>query len=96
MIAPLRFVLEQSYDGARHRLDRTAQSYLSKVSECPREVLPAVVPEDGNCLYHSILLLINDSTIGVAELRGLLLLQLTSDHFTLIYHSSCNHGAGTA
>ena len=64
---------EQSFDGARHRLDLPAQSYLKKVTGCPSDVLPAVVSADGNCLYHSMVLLMNDSTIGVAELRGSLL-----------------------
>ena len=73
MVPPLRFVPEQSFDGARHRLDLTAQSYLKKVIGCPSDLLPAAVPADGNCFYHSIVLLMNDSTIGVVELRGWLL-----------------------
>lgn len=94
MATPLRFTLEQAFDGARHRLDFTAQSYLKKVNDCPSDVLPAAVPADGNCLYHSVLLLMNDPTIGVAELRGLLLLQPASDNLRLIYFSSGDHGIG--
>ena len=57
-------------------------------------MLPAAVPADGNCLYHSILLLMNDPMIGVAELRGLLLLQPASDNLGLIYRSSGDYGIG--
>ena len=92
MVVPFRFVPEQLFDGARHRLDLIAQSYLKKVINCPSDVLPAVVPPDGNCLYHSINLLMNDSTIGVAELRGPLFLQLHPDNLRLICRSSCDHG----
>ena len=86
---------EQSFDGARHRLDLAAQSYLKKVNGCPSDVSPAAVTADGNCLYHSIVLLMNDPTIGVAELRGLLFSQSASDNLRLIYCSSCDHGIGT-
>ena len=71
LVTSLRFAPNQVFDGARHRLDLVAHSYLKKVDNCPSDLSPVAVTADGNCLYNSMVLLINDPTIGVAELRGL-------------------------
>lgn len=67
----LRFAPNQIFDGTRHRLDLVAKTYLEKVDNCPTDLSPVAVKGDGNCLYNSIVLLMNDTAIGVAELRGL-------------------------
>ena len=70
---PLHFAPNQLFNGTRHRLDLVAKSYLKKVNGCPGDLTPVAVAADGNCLYNSIVLLMNDPTIGVAELRSLFL-----------------------
>lgn len=70
LVTSLRFSPIQVFDGIRHRLDLVAHTYLKKVDNCPSDLSPVAVAEDGNCLYHSMVLLMNDPTIGVAELRG--------------------------
>ena len=95
LVASLRFAPHQVFDGTRHQLDLVAQTYLKKVNDCPSDLSPVAVTADGNCLYNSVVLLMNDPTIGVAELRGLSFAYPVLDHINLIYCSSCYYGIGT-
>ena len=61
----------------------------------PSDLSPVAVIADKNCLYNSIVLLMNDPTIGVAELRGLSFSYRIADNIELIYCSSCYYGNGT-
>ena len=71
-MTPIDFRPVQSFDGNRHRVDPVAKLYLEKINDCPNDLLPVMVMADRNCLYNSMILLMGDPTIGVAELRGLL------------------------
>ena len=48
-----------------------AKEYLQKATADVHHLVPVDVMADGNCLYHSIVLLMNDSSITANELRGI-------------------------
>jgi hypothetical protein len=71
IMAPLQFHPYQVFDDRMHVVDVVAKQYLGKASIDLHHLIPADVDADGNCLYHSILLLMNNSTITTSELRGM-------------------------
>ena len=60
----------QVFDETQHVVDLVAKRYLEKAADDVHHLLPVDVPGDGNCLYHSILLLMNNSSVTINELRG--------------------------
>ena len=70
MEMPLEFYPNNTFDDKIHVIDVVAKEYLEKASMDVRHLLPAEVPGDGNCLYHSVLLLMNNSVMTTSELRG--------------------------
>lgn len=58
----------------KHIIDRVAQSYMNKLNLEGRMRIPVHVLPDGNCLYNSIIVFFNESTVGVHELRGIVLI----------------------
>lgn len=67
---PLQFNPIQVFNETKHRIDRVAKSYIEKATADVHGRLPADVPPDGNCLYHSICLLMDNSSVTPDELRG--------------------------
>ncbi len=70
-MAPVQFHPNQIFDGRKHVVDVVAKEYLEKATADVHHLVPADVSPDGNCLYHSIVLLMNNSTVTASELRGI-------------------------
>ncbi len=68
---PLQFYPNQVFDQRKHIVDVAAKEYVKKATANVHHLVPAEVTPDGNCLYHSILLVMNNSTLTTSELRGL-------------------------
>jgi hypothetical protein len=59
------------FDETKHEMDVIAKEYLQKATDDVRHLIPINVGNDGNCLYHSMVVLINDPSITASELRGI-------------------------
>jgi hypothetical protein len=71
VLAPIEFRPNQVFDGRTHVVDVVAKQYLDKATADVHHLIPASVSADGNCLYHSIVLLMNNPTVTTSELRGI-------------------------
>ena len=71
MLMPLQFHLTQVFDERKHVVDVIAKEYLEKANSDVHHLVPVTVPADGNCLYHSIVLLMNNPSVTTDELRGI-------------------------
>ena len=69
--SPISFTPKQVFDENEHCVDVVAKEYLKKVTGRIHHLVPIKVSADGNCLYHSILLLMNNSMVTTNELRGI-------------------------
>jgi len=70
-LEPIEFRPNQVFDERIHIGDVVAKQYLEKATTDVRHLIPASVTADGNCLYHSIILLMNNPTVTTSELRGI-------------------------
>jgi len=70
-MVPLQFHPNQVFDETKHRVDVVAKKYLEKATTDVRHLIPIDVTADGNCLYHSMCLLMNNSSVTTDELRGI-------------------------
>ena len=68
---PLQFEPNLVFDERKHLVDVVAKAYLKKVTDDVHHLIPVEVAGDGNCLYNSILLLMNNIMITASELRGI-------------------------
>jgi hypothetical protein len=68
---PLQFHPTQVFDETKHVVDVVAKEYLKKATDDMHHLIPVDVPADGNCLYHSMVLLMNDPSVTTNELRGI-------------------------
>ncbi len=59
------------FDENKHVVDVVAMEYLKKATDSMHHLVPIKVAADGNCLYHSIVLLMNNSMVTASELRGI-------------------------
>jgi hypothetical protein len=48
-----------------------AKKYLGKATADVHHLVPVEVIADGNCFYHSIVLLMNNSMVTASELGGI-------------------------
>lgn len=71
MMAPLSFHPNQIFDETKHVVDMVAMEYLKEADDDVRHLVPVEVSGNGNCLYNSILLLMNNPTMTTNELRGM-------------------------
>jgi hypothetical protein len=69
-MAPIEFHPNQIFDEKKHIVDLVAMEYVEKAAHDVHHLVPAQVSADGNCLYHSILLLMDNPTVTINELRG--------------------------
>ncbi|CAF1299046.1 unnamed protein product [Adineta ricciae] len=76
---PLEFYPNNMFDDKIDVVDSVARQYLEKASMDVRHLLPADVPGDGNCLYHSVLLLMNNSVMTTSELRVRTIVELITN-----------------
>ena len=75
---PFQFHPIQVFDETKHVVDMIAKEYLEKATGDIHHLVPVDVIGDGNCLYHSIVLLMNNPSVTTNELRGIKI------HFSLI------------
>lgn len=68
---PLQFQPTQTFNETKHVTDVIAKEYLDKANSDVRHLVPVKVTADGNCLYHSIVLLMNNPSVTTDELRGI-------------------------
>ncbi|CAF4344561.1 unnamed protein product, partial [Adineta steineri] len=69
-MSPLEFRPYGVFDDRIHGVDLIAKEYLEKASTDVQHLIPVDVGADGNGLYHSVILLMNDPTLTASELRG--------------------------
>ena len=67
---PIQFNPNQVFDERKYLVDAVAKTYLRKAIYDVQHLIPAEVVGDGNCLYNSILLLMNNPMMTTSELRG--------------------------
>ncbi len=70
IMAPIEFHPNQTFDEKKHIVDIVAMEYVEKAVNDVHHLVPAKVPADGNCLYHSIVLLMDNPAVTTNELRG--------------------------
>ena len=71
MMTPIQFHPNQVFDDIKHVVDVIAKKYLEKATGDVHNLVPVEVIADGNCLYHSIVLLMNNPVVTTSELRGI-------------------------
>ena len=79
----LNFNPKQTFDETEHQLDAAALEYLGKTANGVRHLVPADVPADGNCVYHSIVLLMDTTVVTASELRGMTIRFLSMEFLSL-------------
>jgi hypothetical protein len=87
----------QVFDETKHVVDVIAKEYLEKATGDIHHLVPIDVIADGNCLYHSIVLLMNNPSVTTSELRGIQIcfsFMLSYNFFSIIFSSdnyrTCN------
>jgi hypothetical protein len=70
-MTPLQLILSSEFDENKHTIDNVAHKYLEQASKSVQQLIPIKTPEDGNCLFHSIVSLIPNFDVSAVELRGL-------------------------
>ncbi|CAF4730617.1 unnamed protein product [Rotaria sp. Silwood2] len=80
IVIPLQFHPIQVFDETKHAVDVVAEEYLEKATGDIQDFVPVDGIADGNCLYHSILLLINNPSVTT---RGALLTLVLSNAWVL-------------
>ncbi len=61
-VIPFQFHPIHDFDETKHIVDVVAKEYLEKATGEIRHLIPVDVLADGNCLYHSIVVLIRGGT----------------------------------
>ncbi|CAF3731674.1 unnamed protein product, partial [Rotaria sordida] len=79
IMAPIQFHPNQVFDETKHIVDPIAKKYLEKATNDVLHLIPVKVADDGNCLYHSILLLMNNPTVTTDELRVRAIIELMTN-----------------
>jgi hypothetical protein len=69
-VAPIQFYPNQIFDEKKHIIDHMAKRYLEHATGDVHHLIPAYTIPDGNCLYHSIVLLMDNPAVTTDELRG--------------------------
>ena len=70
MTVPFQFHPVQFFDATKYVVDLVAKRYLEKATDDVHHLLLVEVIANGDCLYHSILLLTNNSSVTTDELPG--------------------------
>jgi hypothetical protein len=71
IMASYEFRPDQIFDERKHIVDAVAKQYLQQATSDVHHLIPVKVKANGNCLNHSILLLMNDPAVTASELRGI-------------------------
>ncbi|CAF4200105.1 unnamed protein product [Rotaria sp. Silwood2] len=75
----IQFNPNQVFDERKYLVDAVAKTYLRKATDEVQHLIPVEVVADGNCLYNSILLLMNTSMITTSELRVRTVIELVAN-----------------
>jgi hypothetical protein len=67
----LEFHPNQIFDEKKHRSDAVAMEYVGKAANDVRHLVPVDVAADGNCLYNSIVMLMDSTLVTASELRSM-------------------------
>jgi hypothetical protein len=70
-MTPISFHPIQVFDETKHEVDVVAKEYIRTATDDVCHLIPVDVGKDGNCLYHSMVLLMNNPSITASELRGM-------------------------
>ena len=70
-MAPYEFRPNQIFDERKHIVDVVAKQYLEQATSDIHHLVPVEVTANGNCLYNSVLLLMNNPSVTTSELRGM-------------------------
>ncbi len=68
---PLQLNLLTEFDENKHTIDYVAQKYLEQASKSVQHLIPVKTPEDGNCLFHSVVSIMSNPDVSAVEMRGL-------------------------
>ncbi|CAF3845323.1 unnamed protein product, partial [Rotaria sp. Silwood1] len=79
VLAPLQFHPNQIFDEIKHNEDKIAKKYLEKATGDVHHLIPIETIPDGNCLYHSILLLMENPAVTTDELRVRTVIELITN-----------------
>ncbi|CAF4125373.1 unnamed protein product [Adineta steineri] len=91
-MAPYEFRPNQVFDPKKHILDVIAMQYLEQATSDVHHLVPADVIADGNFLYHSIVLLMNNSAVTWSELRVRTVIELITN--ATYYSNTYSHCVG--
>ncbi|CAF4772424.1 unnamed protein product [Rotaria sp. Silwood2] len=72
----LQFCPTQVFDETKHVVDVVAKKYLEKATGDVNHLVPIEVIADGNFLYNSIVLLMNNPAVTTSELRVRTIIEL--------------------
>ncbi|CAF3675024.1 unnamed protein product, partial [Adineta steineri] len=92
LMAPYEFRPNQVFDPKKHILDVEAKEYLQQATSDVHHLVPAKVIADGNCLYHSIVLLMNNPAVTPSELRVRTVIELITNE--TYYSNTYSHFVG--
>ncbi|CAF4509390.1 unnamed protein product [Rotaria magnacalcarata] len=81
----IHFHPNQVFDESKHVIDVVAKEYLEKATDNIDHLIPVEVSGDGNCLYGSILLLMNNPMVTTNELRVRTIIELMTNE---VYYSN--------
>ncbi|CAF4308423.1 unnamed protein product [Rotaria sp. Silwood2] len=76
---PFQFHPIQVFDETKHVVDVIAKEYLEKATGNTHHLVPVDVLGDGNCLYHSIVVFMNNPLVTVSELRVPTIMELITN-----------------
>ncbi|CAF4042047.1 unnamed protein product [Rotaria sordida] len=79
IMIPFQFHPIQVFDEAKHIVDVVANEYLKKATGDIHHLVPVDVLADGNCLYHSIVVLMNNPLVTASELRVRTIMELITN-----------------
>ncbi|CAF4407526.1 unnamed protein product [Rotaria socialis] len=87
IMTPIQFHPNQVFDETKHIVDVIAKKYLEKATDDVHKLVPVEVAADGNCLYSSILVLMNNPAATQSELRVRTIIELVMNeiHYTNTY-----------
>ncbi|CAF1536996.1 unnamed protein product [Adineta ricciae] len=79
MMRPFQFYPTYVFDETKHVVDVIATKYLQKAADDTHHLVPVDVFGDGNCLYHSIIVLMNNPLVTACELRVRTIVELVTN-----------------
>ncbi|CAF4377417.1 unnamed protein product, partial [Rotaria sordida] len=78
-MVPYEFRPNQIFDERKHIIDAVAKKYLEQATSDVHHLVPVKVTANGNCLYYSILVLMNNPAVATSELRVRTIIELVTN-----------------